>query len=245
MELNDFEKIAKKKLASREINASEGSWEKLDAKLKGEKGKRNFTKYWFAIAAIAVVAFLVANPFFENFQSPPAIVEEPKENFKEKTGETEDFTVPVQMASKENRPENEAEKSPSVLIPKPQNQNFERKQITAVTEIDVSSREVMSKLKIEQPEEQIKTNNNEMQNLIAGVIAEQLENDLSEQEVDKLLLEAANRIAAKKNYNTDISISASSLLAEVNSEIDQSFRRKVFELLKEGFQEASYALSNR
>jgi hypothetical protein len=245
MELNEFEKLAKKRLASREIKPTKGSWDKLETKLNREKGKSKFTHYWFAIAAIVVLAFLIANPFFQPFQSSPAIVEEPIEDLKDKTGEAEDFIAPVQMASKEYRVETEAEKTASGMPAKRQDQNFKRKHLTAVAEIDFSAGEVISNQEIEKAEELIKTNNNEMQNLIAGVLGEQVENNLSEAEVDRLLMEAANRITYKKNNNSGISISASRLLAEVDSELDQSFRRKVFEILKEGFQEASYALSNK
>ena len=85
----------------------------------------------------------------------------------------------------------------------------------------------------------------QLEEAIAMVVSEKAKRDLTDAEVDDLLLEAASRLTRQQTFEDSGSVNASVLLADVETELDQSFRQKVFELLKEGFKEASYAFTNR
>lgn len=72
--------------------------------------------------------------------------------------------------------------------------------------------------------------------------------EISEDEVDALLAQAASEISRGRKsqfYSSNYEISANALLAEVEDEIYQSFKAKVFEVLKEGYLKAKTAVANR
>ena len=87
------------------------------------------------------------------------------------------------------------------------------------------------------------------QSKLEEVIAEAAKNDkISEDEVDVLLAEAASELSRERNlksYTSTNTINANALLAEVEDEIYQSFKAKVFEVLKEGYLKAKTAVANR
>lgn len=68
---------------------------------------------------------------------------------------------------------------------------------------------------------------------------------VTDAEVNELLAEAAREISQQRNFYNRGKVDADALLADVESEIDQSFRREVFEMLKDGFQKARTAIVSR
>jgi hypothetical protein len=89
-----------------------------------------------------------------------------------------------------------------------------------------------------------------IQSKLEEVIAATSKNDkISGDEVDALLAQAASEISRERDrsqfYNSNNEISANALLAEVEDEIYQSFKAKVFEVLKEGYLKAKTAVANR
>jgi len=70
---------------------------------------------------------------------------------------------------------------------------------------------------------------------------------VTDAEVDKLLEEAARRISLErysKNYAAG-KIDPQDLLLDVEFELDNSFRDKIFDMLKEGYSKAKTAVANR
>ena len=87
---------------------------------------------------------------------------------------------------------------------------------------------------------------NRIGELLAKVLEEENENDdITESEVDALLAEAAREISSERNYYTEGSVNADDLLADVEFEVDQSFRKEVFDFLKEEFLKAKTAVATR
>ncbi|MGM0932192.1 MAG: hypothetical protein ACQEWD_01965 [Bacteroidota bacterium] len=247
MALHRFEEQAERKLRERQIAPSAGSWEKLEAKLGKDEGKSKFRTWWPLLAAIMILAFLAGSLFFRTTPESPAIVEEPAETVPENTPEIENFEAPVQLASEEKktRPAQNKKVESSEEIPQQPTPEIKREElVVASSEIENHHFELenISLTPPVQEETHIKT---QLEEAIAMVVSEQAEKDLTEAEVDNLLLEAASRLTRQQVFEDNGSVNASALLADVETELDQSFRKKVFELLKEGFEEASYAFTNR
>src|SRR5690606_39027733 len=59
--------------------------------------------------------------------------------------------------------------------------------------------------------------------------------NVSNSEIDALLLEAQKEINLNKLYNNKGLVDATMLLQEVEADLDQSFRSKVFEALKDSY----------
>jgi hypothetical protein len=70
---------------------------------------------------------------------------------------------------------------------------------------------------------------------------------VTDAEVNKLLADAASKIS-EEHYKTDYAVgkvNPQDLLLDVEFELDNSFRDKIFEMLKEGYSKAKNAVANR
>src|SRR5690606_27555850 len=69
---------------------------------------------------------------------------------------------------------------------------------------------------------------------------------ISGSEVDSLLYAAASQIRTKRNLvRSNGKIDATALLWDVEMEMEHSFREKIFEVLKDGYLKAKWAVANR
>ncbi|OEY73514.1 hypothetical protein [Salegentibacter salarius] len=246
---NKFEKNLKEKLKERKIEPSAETWEKLNAKLNVEENKTS-RKSWKYIAA-AVAVLLVAGTFLwnPNTSESPQIVEEPVNNIIEKPAMNKPEND-VQIASEENNREEKisAEKEiknkvvrkskPSILAEK-------APEVPVLEEVKIEEAVALETISLEPPVSKEKI----IQSKLEEIIASAAKNDeISEDEVDILLAEAASEISRERNlklYTSSNEINANALLAEVEGEIYQSFKAKVFEVLKEGYLKAKTAVANR
>lgn len=258
-----FEEHIKEQLEKREIQPSEGSWEKLNSRLDNSAAEKS-PKWWIGIAA-AVVVCLIISMFFigQQHQTQNRIVEQPAK--VEPVKKTE-FQKPAEIASEENKeeiiPEVQKSEKPEQTIPqkkretKSQNavasteiaKDFEvrNEEKPALAENALEKAETLPLLQKVNESEVQKQVNNKIEELIAKVNhREETGETVTDAEVNSLLAEAARELSRKKNFYSEGSVDADELLAQVESEMDQSFRQEVFELLKEGFIKAKTAVASR
>ncbi len=252
MELNKFEENAREKLGKRQIKPSTGTWEKLDAKLNTEENKTS-QKPWKYIAAAAAVLLITGTFMLNNdFSESPQIVEEPVNEMIEKPEVKQEFSkeTNTHIASEESKKEeeNSAEnnsKNEIVTTVKPSVKEENTSKISVSEENKYEEAVALETISLEPPVSEKKL----IQSKLEEVIAAAAKNDeISEDEVDALLAQAASEISRERNsqfYNSNTEISANALLAEVEDEIYQSFKAKVFEVLKEGYLKAKTAVANR
>jgi len=69
--------------------------------------------------------------------------------------------------------------------------------------------------------------------------------ELTELEVDSLLRQAQKEILTEKLINSDKSVNPEELLSQVEEELDQSFRDKILEKLKSGYNKVRTAVADR
>ncbi|HKL35241.1 MAG TPA: hypothetical protein VJ899_03025 [Salegentibacter sp.] len=249
MELNRFEKKARERLEERQISPSAGSWDKLSAKLNAEESKPS-PKPWKYIAA-AVAILMVAGTFLWNpsISEGTQIVEEPVKEIIEKPAINESKNN-IQIAFEENNREEvkSAEKEVKNKIankPKPAILAEKTSEAPILEEVKIEEAVVLETISLEPPVSEEKL----IQSKLEEVIAATAKNDeISEDEVTSLLAEAAAEISRERNlqlYASGNEINANALLAEVEDEIYQSFKAKVFEVLKEGYIKARTAVANR
>lgn len=249
MELNKFEENAREKLEERQIKPSAGSWKKLDARLNDEENKISQTPWKYIAAAVAIL--LISGTFIWNsdFSESPQVVEEPVNEIIEKPEVKQEFTLENnnQIASEESNKKKEDISAEHTGITKMATKTKRKKvEASIIEETNNEEAIALETISLEPPISEEKL----IQSKLEEVIAAAAKNDeISQDEVDALLARAASEISRDRNnsqsYNSNIEISANALLAEVEDEIYQSFKAKVFEVLKEGYLKAKTAVANR
>ncbi len=241
------EKQFKDKLGQREIQPSAESWDKLRMKLDGEEKRPRPVFWWIGIAATLVGGLLIAGMiFFNNWEITPVIVDVPGNETVPEKNASEDF-LKEEIASEETEP--------SEINSGKTSEENERSNITPIQDM----RETSIKA------ENIAEENKEMGEVPGTIpefpgdriISQKLEEIIAEtsiqdneealsSEIEALLHKAVEEISLeKKNTRISSSINPQDLLYDVEMELEQSFREKVFDVLKEGYLKARTAVANR
>lgn len=231
METNNFDNQIKNQLEQRNVEPSAKSWEQLRSKLD-KKDKKTIPVYWWiGTAASFVGGILLVSLIFNNSPANPQI--QVTENVTDIIiDKTEQLIVPesTQILESITNQEIIAEEK---IKPKKVIQPVLENTPEMVVESSGTKKVLEEKL---QPFE------------IDEAIAETVEKikitNVKEAEVDALLEKALAEISERRAQNTEV-ISANQLLEEVEFEVERSFRERVFELLKDGFNISKDALANR
>ena len=241
MEPNKFEEQIREQLNSREIQPSENTWDRLDAMLsvaEEKKTKRSFG--WLYIAA-SILVFVTAGLFF----------------FNQNTSEINpDATIVNQEVTKDsvNNPlekiQNEAptEKMQPLVqteenTTQPTTQNSQPTTNNRVSIIK-SNQSIAQKSTPNQtkntpsPKQEVITQNNgksEVKN------STPVFNTPANIEIKEVI--AQNELNQKPS--TKVTVSASSLLSQVDGELELTFREKVLQKVNKNYKEVKVALSTR
>ncbi|MFT5668991.1 MAG: hypothetical protein ACI9DK_003202 [Vicingaceae bacterium] len=237
-----FEENIKQELEERTISVSNKAWDKLSNRLDLSKNPKNKSFWWMGIAASIIVVLWFAVDFINTPEiMRPSVVIEPeikqeiriKNNF-EKLKEREVLVAQEIVEIKEK--ERQEQKSNLVLI-----ENTENK-IPKLNVVSIPLKVV----EVSTLEEQ------KIQEIVAYVLESKKQNELvSDAEIEDLMLHAQNEIQLQKLFNDTSSsknaqvLSADALLYEVESEIDKTFRDKVFKELKIQFKSIKNAVAQR
>lgn len=234
MEPEKFENNIKKVLGEREIKPSAAGWEKLEQRLEQNRKKRPYLLWMTSAAAIAAIFFVLGSYFNSPMPSEePQIVEEAVQEpvLQEKQDEPE----MIQVAVSEEEEEIREEKKPSAG----------RGVKKAIFEAPVSkvSEEAIAEVSEETSEEEKPVTEKFpglLEEIQTELAAREIPQDVSEHEIEALLLLATAELEADPVY----SVNPDELLDQVEYELDQSFRQKVFEVVKEGLLKAKTAVAS-
>ena len=252
-----FEEHVKEKLDGREIKPSAGSWDKLNSRL--DKNEKSSATRWWIPAVAAVAVLLLASIFFVKQQGQvsenPVIVDTPKEeNLQKPQKEAQPET---QLASEENKEQSVQKKDKVAAKP----EIFKTKTEPADQRVAGNDKKVEETLEvISQKAEIFETDfespviadesSEDLQKKIQDVLIkiseeEKASGNFTDAEVDALLAEAATEISRERDLYKSGSVNAAELLADVEYEVDESFRKEVFDFLKEEFLKAKTAVATR
>lgn len=234
MEPEKFENKVKGLLEEREIKPSAGSWEQLEQRLEQqEKAKKPYLVWLGAAAAVAVIFFTLGTFYNASVTiDTPQIVEEPVENqiLEEKKTEPEI----LQIAASEDSP---TEKKSSAEKPS-KNAIFEAP-VGGTSEEEES--QLASEVSSEAPAAVIHESKALLTEKQSEIAEQKRPSKVSDTEIEALLLLATAELKSNPAFTVD----AKDLLHQVEYELDQSFRQKVFEVVKEGISKAKTAVANR
>ncbi|MUP46705.1 hypothetical protein E0K83_13250 [Gramella sp. BOM4] len=245
-----FEEHIKEQLDKREIVPSEGSWDKLNSRLdKAEK--KPLTRWWMSAAAAVAVILVASLLFTSNQQDSIPIVDKPVEEIpggKQQMKQSEIQVAVEEKAGNDDKAENKVVNGKNVMEAKArQLQNKTHSSVAAQS--GPKKREQFNPISVE-PTDLEKVAETKI-DLNAKIFYSEIkkENDPVESlnsvsEVDALLAEATKDMRAERK-NIGARVAADMLLNDVEYELDQSFRKEVFDFLKDEFLKAKTAIATR
>lgn len=218
MELNNFEQQVKEKLSNREITPSAQAWGRLDAMLSvQEKPKKKMT--WWYVAA-SVTGLLLVGTFFFNTSKESNVITPSQEIVVTSTEDKDSVTT---------QPSIEATNEVSV----------QPKSDLATNDSKVTNNSIRTTKTNHQElsiNNQITTTNNQISTTIEKNIEHQ-----AIAVIDENVPVVATGIQKKQKIQVD----PSTLLSQVDGELELSFREKVIAKVNKNYQTVKVALANR
>jgi len=265
-----FEDNIKEKLEQRTIKPSNKAWNKLEQQLESESGQEeNRKNWWWSIAASFIGFLIIATMFFTINKKTTKVDVKLVDSHKEINTEKKKIEL-VQMKSEKLKPK-ESEEQIVVQDQKKPIKDFksktkvltiEKKNAIAVSENpqtipeNIFKEKIMDTIQVQIVENVLNTKNNALpiaskviDDKIAGVAKEikELEKNngvVTEGELDALLRKAQKEITTQHILKSN-TVNASALLLDVELELDESFKDRVFEALKTGFERLKTTVAER
>lgn len=243
MEQNKFDEHIKANLESRRLQPSNNAWNKLSTRLEAEDKKPNRNTFWYVGIAASVAGLLfVAFQFYNTKPTAPVIVDTPTVKQKNNT----QVTVDDLETSR-----NILEKTEAALPVYKFKVNAIEKGIEPVVALESGHMGSKEKSDVVKPNKELKEpltfEEQKIQDVVAKVQDLKSKNqEVSDAVIDALLLEAQKEIKLKQLFDTSTGIvDANKLLREVETDLDQSFRSKVFEAIKSSFSTVKTVVAQR
>lgn len=251
-----FEEQLKDKLEKRSLQPSTESWSKLSERLEAdEKRSRNPWFWWMGIAAAVIITLTVVVQTLETNDTEeilPIVVEQEAQKDIEKVEESLPKTIEeTELVSGNDGVEDSSDKKDDKK--KPEILNYK----------SVIKGNIKTQLAVDQKTENFNTKDisntkNEQKAIIEevtidkAVVAQTLEElstentTVTDREVDSLLKVASKELFKDKlQKEASRTVDAKSLLEDVEDEMGQSFRTKVYEVLKDGYKTVKTAVAQR
>ncbi|MCM5661491.1 hypothetical protein [Galbibacter mesophilus] len=238
MSRNPLDEHIKKNLESREITPSENSWHSLKDKLEADEVSvqtSSFKKFYWVAAAIVIMLLAGGTYIFsEGFNK-----DEPQIVAKEAKSESSKNQL------EENALQNEIEEPVVASESKPIKKTLESREEPKDTKEAILMPEE-SLVVTEKKEEETDYETEKINEVASKIVTLQESNSVTDEEIEALLLEAQKSIYKERMaLQSPDSLSALALLEEVETELDQSFKEKVFEAIKESFVKVRTAVAER
>lgn len=246
-----FEDDFKDKLEKRTIAPSKGAWDKLSERLEAEDDTSNNKGLWWIGIAASVIGVLFAVFQFSNTNIEIETVVDAPENIEtiESKPVIEDFKTATETTVAVENIEQEQKK-----LEKNSNTGVNKTKLNSTkAPLQIAKEEVVPKIKDEK--DVLKTKHLEVlafetekvQEVAEAMYAlSETEQGISEASIDSLLKAAQRDILLSRMKNNDqITIDASLLLQEVEFELDESFRERVFKAFKSSYGSIKTAIAQR
>ena len=232
MEPNNIENQIREKLNSREIQPSAQAWDRLDAMLtvaEEKKTKRSFFSFKYIGIAASVLVFVTLGLFY--FNQKNITIENQNTVVETENGSKETPNSKFQIPNIENKQNNEVAVSNEKMTthnPKPETRNSQptSNEVSIITQ---NQEEAIVNQEIVSPKQEIKTIKK-----------------TSMVDVDELLASVEkDRKKETKLSKSNINIDAKSLLSEVDTELDMTFRQRVLNTVNKNYKSVKEAVANR
>ncbi|PKV49664.1 hypothetical protein ATE84_1698 [Aquimarina sp. MAR_2010_214] len=268
-----FEEKMKEKLEQRPIKPSSDSWERLTTQLDSARKQKKESKkiQWYSIAAIFVGVLILTsilvnqNPVSE--QDNTQFVDNNNEVIKKESTEVvenkETEQKVIEKSDSKAFEENPISNNIVTSSLKKEKESLKKKNVPSelIMHEDKTAKKVLGNRNYDTELVENHKNANTIKNKIlpvdsliiedkvAGVVAQIQElqknnTQVTDDEINRLLLEAQREISVEKILKST-TVSASNLLQDVEAELDETFKQRVYEALKTGFQKVKTAVVER
>jgi hypothetical protein len=255
METERFEDKIKRQLQDREITPSARSWEQLSAKLIAPQKKQKPFAFWMGVAASIIAGILLLSLVFHNSTLPdtPEIVDMPLEEGEVKNTPLESsreiITSPqeeaIQVSKSKDKEEPINPKTNETILPVEKIKQVKREAVAVLDNKSLLKEQSLITPSVLTGDQDLDM---ELNNTLSSVISHsKYDQTITDAEVNKLLEDAATKISQER-YKSNFSVGRvnhQDLLQQVEFEMDNTFREKIFEILKEGYSKAKTAIAHR
>lgn len=251
------EEQLKEKLEQRKLQPSDQAWSVLANRLDAQDKKDHKSLWWIGIAASIVLILAVSFPYFNNdsVSEQPTLVDVENEKETQNDNLSKEVTNDVIKEAVENIKQEAIVETKTPLIDKVESSITKeskafKKIIIENDDAVVQTIEPEKRIKkeIQKPLEQLNTFEDiKVLDVVAEIQKMQQEpTGVSDREIDSLLKVAHKEILNQRIFNeTTKTVDADALLEDVESDLEQSFRSKVFEALKSNYGKVKTAVAGR
>ncbi len=247
-----FEDNIKDKLENRRLKPSIDAWDKLTEQLDHqEKNKNSKPAWWLGIAASLIGVLLIVTQFTNKVETiKPVIVDAPEKIEKNKI---EPFIIKEeQQSQKQSVDEKILNNSEYKKILKEKTaihlmKANQPKTVVAINETNQEENDITHNKPVGIIKEALSFEEQKIQDILTKIHTMK-ENKLvvTDSTIDALLFEAQKDIKLNKIINkTSRLVDANALLQDVEADLDQSFRSKVFEAIKSSYNSVKTAVAQR
>jgi len=247
MEPTKFENHIKETLKGSEIKPSKDAWNRIKGQIKNEYEPKRTGYFWYGIAAGFIGILILSALYFKTddvtLNQEVQVAAKPSIPFVEKEKEKEEL-LKVAVPEEESlittvEAPYEAEEEKSITMP----EREPKRELVISEDTKLANAEELQNNPSEGSNEEIDT---KIAEVLARVNALEVNNkELTNLEVDSLLRQAQKEILTKNLLNSDNTVNPSTLLSQVEEELDQSFRDQIFEKLKSGYNKVRTAVAVR
>lgn len=247
----NFKNNIKDKLDKRTLKPSVDAWDKLSERLDNQEKKNNKKPYWWLGLAASIVGVLFIVSQFLNDETQvndaPKIVVTPEVIQENETNpvvyENENLKGLEQVKIKPKKAVAEINETQKLV-----STEKEPEFVIAVNEVKIVSKGKKNTLATtELPNKTLTFEEQKIQDVVAQVQSMKEENKIiTDADINALLKQAQKEIKLNRLYNeTTGVVDANALLQDVEAELDQTFRSKVFEALKTSYNSVKTAVAQR
>lgn len=211
------DEIVRKLVETREITPSADSWNKLEMMLDANEKKTPNSKMWLFIAAAVFGALLLSTTFFFKSENQSEQIQVVESTEQPSIKEVDKFELPSQSV-------NESVAQTSIVEKASAEKNSPKKQVAKIQQNHTES--LLAEV---QPKQSLAVKSH--------IVLPTVTNE----NVSELLAQSMNH----QKDNASIKVNAKSLLAEVDTEIELTFREKVIKSATKNFQNIKVAVVNR
>lgn len=247
-----FEENIKDKLEKRTLQSSADAWNKLSQRLETQEKKKQIKPIWWLGFAASIVGILfVATQFFNNETTEiitPKIVETPKVIKQEKSSQIAvDNIEIIKEVSNENDLNKELEANQIIKKSTIIESNLNNDAVVVALEKSISKEKPEITEPINIIQENLTFEEQKIQDVVAQVQALKENNTtVTDEDINALLEQAQKEIRLQQLYNENTGVvDANLLLQDVESDLEQSFRNKVFEAIKASYGTVKTAVAQR
>lgn len=255
-----YEEYFRKKLEARDAKPKADSWNRLEAQLESaEKTRRTTKKWWPGIAAACACLLLVFGFLFQSSTDAELVVDHQQKSTQEDSQmQLSSFETASELSesvvranatdAEENASSHEPLKRSRITVQEMNNSKNSESAWMQQEQAEVLLAKQMKELGLADLLLQEDISDQVLWQKLDEVLAQasklqERSGQVSDAEIDALLLLAAEDISSNRS-NQGAAISAEALLHEVEMELEESFRQRVFDLLKQGLDRTRTAVVN-